>query len=384
MKDISLLKQKIDDFLIGRFGFAPTKTDFQFHNTDEWNEFCSKNRLETTANGVYMVRDSSAHVLQDVELALQAFFHEYYGHGYYTEYSLPGKRLKALESRLKEEEQDASIDTIGKLEEFRQHSTTCRVLQGFKQKIMPEYEGFAMWMEWYLSELFCAEGEFAEKYEKFSTEEKGICSRFVQYSQDYGEHALFFSSGMPKHYNSGIIQNILERLYGDDFESIKMAMVYGSRKPYSDIDLFIVSDKVNCANFGWLDIYAVNTGIFEDLIAKFDISITDPLFTGDFVCGSNEYLKQTRANIIAAPITQQAIEFHNRHAEEAKKLALKYPADSAEFQTAMRYNASYIANAREMAQGRKPLILANLIERYQDDFKGFKQHYGKSIATGGI
>ncbi|MFH1065812.1 MAG: hypothetical protein V1734_04890 [Nanoarchaeota archaeon] len=366
-------------FLKDRFGIIPAETTLSLHSFGNWQKFCSERKLDMSAEGVYLIRNYSALINTDSEFLLQNIFHEYFGHGLYTEYSLPGMQVKALEDKLAAEEQDTK--SIEELEELRQNSDTYKHLQKLRQDILPEYEGFAMWMECYLSALVGEKQKFTEKVNKLSPVEQSLCRRFVEYSNEFGEHALFFSTGLPKHYNQPIITDILRKVFKDDFNSIKFAMVYGSRKPYSDIDIFIVSDKLPCKHFGWLDIYSVDTSTFEDLTAKFDISITEPLFTGQFVCGDRMLAMQTKNKVMGSPITQQAVEFHRQHAEKAKQLALQYPEASAEYQTAMRYNTSYLANAKEMEQGRKPLTLANLISRYSQDFKRFKKHYDKSLAT---
>ncbi len=386
--ELNAVSQEVRQFLIRRFGFMPIDSSIVLHDRQGWQNFCSYRGFDTSQEGVYIPRDCSAHLLQDSEFILQNLFHEYFGHGMYTEHSLVGRQIQSLEQRLMEEENRAGIDSPEKRSELRQNSKIYSALGKIRQQILPQYEGFALWMEWYLSNMNGNRNGFEEKLKKFSPEQQALCKRFTDYSREYGEHALMFSTGLPKYYNQGILTEILQKIFQDDFGSIRFAMVYGSRKPYSDIDLFMVSDRLPCTHFGWLDIYSVTSKVFDDLISKFDISISDPLFTGEMVCGDKGIVEQTKAKLLSSAIAPDAIRFHRQHAEIAKETALQYGEDSSEYQTALRYNRSYLANAKELEQGRKPLTLKNLIALYPELFAGFKVHYSdKDINTennGGI
>lgn len=361
--------------LLDKFGFMPVYSSIALYDRQGWQNFCSRMELNAAQEGAYIPRDCSAHLLQDSEFILQNLFHEYFGHGLYTEHSLAGRQIQSIEQKLRDDESEEGINSPEQLFDFRQNSRLCTALAEIGRQILPQYEGFAIWMEWYLSAATGNMDGFERKFKRLSPEEQAICKRFMDYSREYGEHALMFSTGLPKYYNGDILTDILQRIFQDDFGSIRFAMVYGSRKPYSDIDIFMVSDNVPCTHFGWLDIYSVSSRVFEDLITKLDISLSEPLFTGQIICGDEKAVEQTKAKILSSPITPEAITFHRQHAETAKALAMQYDSDTMEHQTAMRYNRSYLANAKELEQGRKPLTLGKLIALCPEMFEGFKEHH---------
>jgi len=77
--------------------------------------------------------------------------------------------------------------------------------------------------------------------------------------------------GFPKYYDSHKILNLIERFYNSSFHNIEFIILYGSQKPESDIDLFIVSKNKSKNYFnGWLDVYEVNILEFQDKINKLE------------------------------------------------------------------------------------------------------------------
>ncbi|MDD4877650.1 MAG: hypothetical protein PHO02_01285 [Candidatus Nanoarchaeia archaeon] len=368
------ITEEISKHFSDTFGFMPIKSTIQIYGDAEWQNFC-RNRGIEEKEGVFLTRDLSSHLKASSNFFIQNLFHEYFGHSMYTEHSSPGRALHSLEIELMGEEIKAGLNSAEKAKEFRKQNPKHKAIQALKQRITPEYEGFAMWMECYLSELTDTNRQLKQKFGMLSAEQKVLCKRFIDYSNEYGEHALMFSTGMPKHYNSQILTEIISKIFANKFKDIAFAMVYGSRKPYSDIDMLIVSNTIPCIHFGWLDIYGISPESFENLVSKQDISITDPLFTGDFVCGDEDYLKQTKSRILSAEPTLEFANYHRQHAEKARELAMQYGTETQEYKTAMRYNKSYLANAREIEQGRKPLTLRNLIRLYPAEFAGFKKHY---------
>lgn len=197
--------------------------------------------------------------------------------------------------------------------------------------------------------------------------------KLTDYQSVHGEYALLYSCGFPKYYNINILEDILRKLFREDFNSIEFSLVYGSRKPQSDIDIFMVSDKIPNSYLQWIDISSVSNQNFQDLLSKLDLSITDPLFTGQFICGNKTYLEQAKTIINKMPITQETITHHIQHTARAKELALQHCEETKEHQTAMRWSKSYLANAKELKQNRKALTLANLVRKYPEDFQKSQQ-----------
>ncbi|MFH1638373.1 MAG: nucleotidyltransferase domain-containing protein, partial [Candidatus Woesearchaeota archaeon] len=105
-----------------------------------------------------------------------------------------------------------------------------------------EEEGFALWMEYYLSEVFNLD------YDEEAIESKALLSCFAEYSNCYTDFGLIYSCGLPKYYTNQTLTEIIRKIYGE----VNLALIYGSKKPYSDIDLFLITEKKPLF-LGWLD-----------------------------------------------------------------------------------------------------------------------------------
>lgn len=361
--------KEINSYLQERFGISVNESSLCRHTAEEWKVFSEKYGFNT--EGAYFVRDKSAHVNSDSAFSSTDTFHEYFGHGLYIEHSLAGKELYSLERKLVKEEQDAGIKAEG-LSDFRENNETCKKIQELEKRMLIPYEGFAMWMEWYLSMLTGGTEQYELKSALMRESAKQISSDFIEFSKANTDYALLYANGFPKHYNANVLNEIAGNVFKNDLSSIGFALVYGSRKPYSDIDMFIVSDKIPCFFTGWLDVYSVTRERFNELLSKLDISITDALFTGELVYGDKALFENAKKKALKAKASRKAIDFHLNHAGKARELSDKC-SDAREKRSAARYAVSYFLNAVEMQNGRKPLTLKALIEKYPEDFVKFEK-----------
>lgn len=361
---------EINAYLQERFGISVNESAICRHSAGEWAAFSGSNSF--SADGAYFVRDRTAHVNSESEFALIDTFHEYFGHGLYIEHSLPGKMLYSLEQKLMKEEREAGLNSRKQLDDFRKQSKTCAEIAEFQRKTIVSYEGFAMWMEWYLSMLTNNLPLYEKKAALRSDSANALTNSFIEFSRQNTDYALLYANGFPKHYNAEILNEIVRNVFKNDLSSMDFALVYGSRKPYSDIDLFIVSEKIPCFFTGWLDVYSVPREKFNGLLANQDISITDALCTGELVYGNDASFQNAKRNAVESAITKEAIEFHLNHSRKAGEMSLKCE-NADEKRSAARYAVSYRLNAIEMKEGRKPLTLKALIERYPEQFKQFEK-----------
>lgn len=360
---------EINSYLQDRFGISVNESSLCKHSADEWKAFSGNYGFN--AEGAYFVRDKSAHVNSNSDFALIDTFHEYFGHGLYTEHSLFGKELYSLERKLLKEELESGISAEG-LSAFRKNNETCKQINELQRKMIAPYEGFAMWMEWHLSMLTGNMGLYENKAACRNEGANMLASSLISFSKQNTDYALLYANGFPKHYNNSILNEIAANVFRNDLSSIDFALVYGSRKPYSDIDLFIVSDNIPCFSKGWIDVYSVSRNSFSDLLSKMDISITDALFTGELIYGNMDLFENAKIRARDAAISQNAIDFHLNHVSKAKELSDKC-TDAGDKRTSARYAVSYYLNAIEMRQGRKPLTLKALIEKYPREFREFEK-----------
>ena len=360
---------EINTYLQERLGISVNESSLCKHSEEEWKKFSQKYGFN--AEGAYFVRDKSAHVNSDSDFCLIDTFHEYFGHGLYTEHSVFGKQLFSLERKLLKEEQESGIGIEG-LSAFRENNETCKQIAELQKRMIAPYEGFAMWMEWYLAMLTGKESLYEQKSSLRSESANRLANDFIAFSKQNTDYALLYANGFPKHYTNSILNEVTANVFRNDLNSIDFALVYGSRKPYSDIDLFIVSDNIPCFSKGWIDVYSVSRNSFSDLLSKLDISITDALFSGELVYGDNALFENAKIKAACAPPSKEAIDFHLNHVSKAKELSERC-TDAGDKRTSARYAVSYYLNAVEMRQGRKPLTLNALIEKYPEEFREFEK-----------
>lgn len=185
IKSIYRLKGELTDHLIKTFGIAPEQTTLKLHSTERWiDHLIDQVILPPGDLGLYDPASLTANVwLRDPEQATQVFFHEYFGHGLYFEYTPLGQQihyLAYLEKKLYEESSD-----IKSLESKRISKKLDYLLKNTRE----QNQGFAQWMQWYLSKQT---GRIKE-FERITNKGK-ICKKFIEYSKK-GEHALMRKCG---------------------------------------------------------------------------------------------------------------------------------------------------------------------------------------------
>ncbi|MBU2638470.1 MAG: hypothetical protein KJ955_05840 [Nanoarchaeota archaeon] len=359
--------EAVNNYLQERFGFCAEKSTLLQHSEEGWENFAREQC--PGADGVYLVRDMSANVKADSPIDV---FHEYFGHGLYIEHSLPGKELYSLERRLLKEEEEAGIQTRDELDAFHGQSSTCRQIEELEKRNIASYEGVALWMEWYLSMLTDNMQSYEKRFNAMHENKQRLCSDFIEFSKSNTDYALLYANRFPKYYDNSILNEIVRNVFKDDINSIDFAVAYGSGKPYSDIDMFIVSDVVPSFFTGWLDVYSVSHEMFNGLLSKLDISVTDALFSGKIVYGDETSFENAKRKAADALVSPEAISFHQMHLGKAKALSEKCD-DSSKKRSAARYAVSYALNAVEMKEGRKPMTLRALMARYPEEFSAFEK-----------
>lgn len=286
--------KEIDDFLCGRFRLKPEVSGLLTYGVEGWEQFCGERCIPLEKEGCYDTETKTVHLLSDAKFRDINLFHEYYGHGTYFEHS-------------------------------------------FKQGSPMEIEGFALWMEYYLSSLYNI--GYSEKFDSMDNASKAILTSFAEYSSCYTDYGLMYSCNFPKYYSKETLKEILNSVYSD----IQLALIYGSRQPTSDIDVFMITSGKPLFT-EWLDVYGLEREKAEHLIGLLDISVTEALFTGEFVAGDEGLLERLRRKALDSEITQEAISHNLEMASVEKKLG-----------DINGYAESYLKNTVLLAKGIKPL-----------------------------
>lgn len=335
---------KVNNYYQNLLGYSIKNTKLIELIQNKWNYFCSDSNLNQNSSGIYFPRNQTAIVPKDNKLSL---FHEYFGHGLFCEQSLIGRNLIDLEKKLMDEERQKFENkkfTLEDLKKFRHQNDTFRQLQEFKNKNLELYEGFAIFSEFILSREFNLMSFFEDKYDSLSVSDKEKIESIVYFDKKYGDLATFYNFGLAKRTTTERAKKLLIEIYKDKIKDIKLALLYGSKKEFSDIDLFIVSENLIQVNSSWLDIRIESLKDFEEKVNFLDASIIGPLLDSEYVMGNKDYLQQKRKELIEKPITRATIEYNLKRGEEQKRLALTYPEKSKERKLGFSYVDSYLRN----------------------------------------
>lgn len=348
-----------NEVISSEFGFVPEKTTYQVHNQDEWNNFLKRFGSNLNAQGIFLPRNLSAHMLESSFLPVY-LFHEFFGHGLFCEHSLIGQNIVSLEQSLEivEKEIFGTLNDHQQIDEthpfFHQYNSQRESLQTFLSLNHANYEGFAIWMEHFLSLELGHQDIFNKKFDTLHPDYKNLFEHFHNLENNYGTFILMSSLGFPKTYDGDLVLETLRKLSGDDYD---LVILYGSRKSYSDIDLFVVSDSVKSGFNGWFDVYAVTPDEFEEGIVNLSIAVTDPLFSGEVLFGCDH-----RGRVFNQSITEDAIQYNFRQSDEQKKFALLHPEYSRERILGLSYHDSFRMNAEALRKGLKLLTLSALYQ----------------------
>jgi len=366
-------------------GYKPEQTSLQAVPENQWDEFATQRGLNPNSSGIYLPRNQTAVIQEANPLSL---FHEYFGHGLYCEQSLSGRKLVDLDRRLLEEEKQEFSSgrfTLEDVKMFRQQSQTFQELDGFRQQNLLQYESFAIWTEYLLSVEHNLKDLFGRKYDSIEAQAKEAVDSAIGLSATYGELATFYANGLARRTTSERVKELLEDIYGSEaVNTSRLILLTGSKKPFSDIDLFASSTYLQPAKNHWLDLVVFDEEDFERRVKLFEVQITLPIMEGEFVAGDKSYLQQKRRQLQEQPITEEAIEHNIKKIKENKEYA-KRTNNEEEKRVSISYSQTYLANALALREGRRLFTINDLISYSKrasaEDDKPLQSQGGRKNAT---
>lgn len=351
------LKNYLDSsnsFYQNLLGYKPEQTSLKEIPEAQWDKFATEKGLNSNSSGIYLPRNQTAIIQGENPLSL---FHEYFGHGLYCEQSLQGKKLVNLEQKLlKEEKQEFSKDkfTLDDLKEFRSRNETARELENFRQENLSQYELFAIWTEYLLSREFNIGELFEQKYNFLEREEKETVDSVINFSEQYGNLATMYAQGMARRTTPERVKRLLEEIFNEEkINNSKLILLTGSKKSFSDIDLFVSSNYLQSIKNNWLDLVVFDERDFEKRIRLFEVQVTYPIMSGEFIAGDENYLQKKRKQLQEQPITEKAIKYNFKKFEEQKIFASIQDITEKQKKVHISYSQTYLANALALKEGKR-------------------------------
>ncbi|MEM5777913.1 MAG: nucleotidyltransferase domain-containing protein [Candidatus Aenigmatarchaeota archaeon] len=354
MRYLDFIIQDASSFLRTEFNLQLEQSQLKIYSPENWQNFCNVNGFNANSEGLYVPISYSAYVRIDSPVLVSNVFHELFGHGLFCEHSQIGKRLvEIIQNR-----EDEKSFLYNEVDPQKQPLGLCR-------RNIGNYEGFAVWLEALLCNETDTSNIFEQKKDRLPNDYISLFEYFQDVEQRLSRFGFMSQLGFPKFYDDSKVLDVVKRVYGSAFYNINFIIIYGSQKPESDIDLFVVSNNPSTNFFnGWLDIYEVNREDFHMLSNNLDISVTDPLFTGRLIYGDKSYFELLKQKIISQTITQEAIAHNLAEAEKQSEYLQYFSENDKRRGDCLSYIDSFSKNAEQLTQGNKPLTLANLKQIY--------------------
>ena len=361
------LISQINNYYVDLLGYKPEHTVLLEVQKWQWENFTLQRGLNPYSSGIYLPRNQTAIIQQQDCLSL---FHEYFGHGLFCEKSLSGRRLIDLEKKLLEEEKQEFQNrkfTLQEIKKFREETKTFQELEMFKKENLKLYELFAIWTEYLLSGELGLRDKFESKYDSLDKPDKDPFYQIVNFSKEFGTLSTFYNFGAAKWVTADRAKKILKEVYKDRLKNAKFALLYGSRKEFSDIDIFIVGEELPEIDCSWLDIRIERENDFESMIKLFDVSVVNAMINSDFICGDKSYFYEKVRQLKEQPIREEAIRYNLEKSEEQKRLAGEYPENSRKNIHGLTYSLTYLKNAIALKQNRRLLSKEELLSDSQSE-----------------
>jgi len=358
---IECLLDSSNQFYQDLLGYKPGQTSLQQIPELQWNEFATQRGLNQNSSGIYLPRNQTAVIRNENPLSL---FHEYFGHGSYCEQNLTGRKLVDLEKRLlKEEKQEFSNSrfNLEEIKKFRQRNQTFQELDEFKRENLGRYELFAIWTEYLLSGEHNLREDFERKYDSLSGQEKEAVDSVINFSETYGNLATFYAQGMARRTTTERVKGLLQDIYKDKIQDIEFALLYGSKKEFSDIDVFIIGEEIPRIRNDWIDVVSYSEREFKEKRSLFDVEIADPLFSGEIILGDRNYLEMQRNLLTKQSITEEAINYNLQEAEQQEKFACDSPENSEWRKIGLSYSETSRFMVKNLREGKRIFTKKDLI-----------------------
>ncbi len=364
LRDPTTLQNHLEtsnSFYQNLLGYKPEQTQLEQIPENEWNKFVIQRGLNLGSSGIYLPRNQTAFIQEGNLLSL---FHEYFGHGLYCEQSLQGRKLVDLERRLlKEEKEFFNENKFIKedLDNFRKENETFKYLINFKENNLGIYEGFAIFTEYFLSKNFSLENLFEEKYGKLNENSGKYVNGIISFNNGLGDLATFYAFELNKVQDQKRLLRLAQDIFGKKLERTRLILHFGSGKPFSDIDLFVVSSDIPSTYDPWLDVRAYKHQDMTEGIKVLNPMITDPIIVGRLVFGDEDYLGELKRKILVQPITEEAIRFNLKEYETEKRRS-KDSSLGEYLQNKNLHSAKiFLTNALALKNGDKILTSKRLV-----------------------
>ncbi|GEM_PF-4932372 len=312
-----------------------------FHNENSWKEYVSTNSLNYQADGVFIPESMQAHVCKERKFSEVTTLHEYIGHGLFYQHAELGRALR--EKYVEQENLKGEYKVKAKAE-----------LEGVIKERRPFIEGFALWTEKYLLKSLNQTKKWKQRHTTYKKDELKNLEVVEKEENKFGALGIFYGTGIPKNYNSAEIIQICNSYFKEKAKEIELIILFGSRKPKSDIDLLVVGNLPEEQVYtSWLDMHVQPSELFTVNITNFDLLTLSAIANGSAVMGNKNTLSQLKEKIKKQPSTLNAINYNKWRSLKARENILK--GNFYNLKGAIRTVVSCEVQAQKLEKG-KPFL----------------------------
>lgn len=297
-----------------QFGHTINDNKLKIYDTEQWKEFLSINDFQEDAHGLRVRESGITYIWKEAPEGESLVLHEYFGHGLYHELA------------------DKRKDPYDQL--------------GVTNSKEADDEGFALWIEQQLANELGLSRNFKRRKQLLPTECHKLLDIFNYTEQQLTTPGAWSQAGLPYSFDQDEVRTLIRKFYHQNYQ-IELVATYGSQKPTSDLDLFIIGEEHSNYSNGWIDIYEINSKNAPDLIKNYDISVLSPLIHGTPIIGDKTPYKKL---LKTTPISKQAIRYNLARSQEQEQLR-QHTKDKRTKDLATDYARSYRQNARFLKKG---------------------------------
>jgi len=183
----------------------------------------------------------------------------------------------------------------------------------------------------------------------------------ILFNKDCGDIATFYSFGLARKTTPERVKRLLGDVYKGKMQDVRFALLYGSRKEFSDIDVFMVGQDPEESHSPFLDVKMQSHRDLQKGIKNFDVKIIVPLIEGDFIFGNRDYFEQAKSQILFQEITGEAIKHNLKWSVRMKGLKEENLENKFLRNKFEKYSQTYLANALALKEGRRLFTKEDLI-----------------------
>ncbi|MDD4290458.1 MAG: nucleotidyltransferase domain-containing protein, partial [Patescibacteria group bacterium] len=209
---------------------------------------------------------------------------------------------------------------------------------------------------------------FGRKYDSLAGQEKEAVDSAINFSEQYGNLATMYAQGMARRTTPERVRKLLEDVYKDKLQDVRFALLYGSRKEFSDIDVFMVGNGApNEAHSDWLDVKYKSHKEFKKGLENFDVRILTPLMNGKLIFGERGYFEKSKQQVLSQPITEEAIRHNLKWSSRMQRLRNENLENDFLRNKFEGYSQTYLANALALREDLRLFSKEDLLSYSQQE-----------------